>query len=103
MLSKVCEVPIFQFFPFVPLRSFAKFLFLAKIRIFPDKLPVAQVERALRQEELLQRMRNSVEKALAVAVKGSEDVRKTAEKVKIKWFKRLTMVFHDKHRIYDDV
>jgi hypothetical protein len=25
-------------------------------------------------------MRNSVEKALAVAVKGSEDVRKTAEK-----------------------
>lgn len=65
MLSKVCEVPIFQFFPFVPLRSFAK---------------LAQVERALRQEELLQRMRNSVEKALALAVKGSEDLRKTAEK-----------------------
>ena len=72
MLSKVCEVPIFQFFPLVP--------FFGKIRIFPDKLPVAQVERALRQEELLQRMRNSAEKALAVAVKGSEDVRKTAEK-----------------------
>ena len=63
-------------FPFVHLQS----SFFGKIRIFPDKLPVAQVERALRQEELLQRMRNSVEKALAVAVKGSEDVRKTAEK-----------------------